>query len=367
MGAADPLGALEFLRQQSQELGLTGLKIGIITGDEVLDSLKDVDPDIVQTGEPLSKLGENVFAANVYLGHESLVEALERGADLVIGGRIADSSLFLAPLVHEFEWASDAWELLGSGTCVGHLLECGTYLTGGNYADPPYTTVEGFHRPSLPFADVARDGTAVVQKLPGSDGCLSELNCKLQLGYEINDPADHRTPDVCADFTQVQVKDTEEGVSVWGASGGPRPEQLKVLVGTTGGHLGENQVSYGGLGALARARMAEEILTERFSLLAESLPIEEWRIDLLGVNSLHGSCSRSQPDCEPYEVHVRGAARCSTRAAAEAVAAEVEYLMIWGPAGVAAGHRTRITEIASTYSTFIDRSDVRPVVTLAEI
>ena len=367
MGAADPSGAVDYLREHADACGLSGVKVALIEGDDVLDVLKQSDPILLETGKHLSDLAHRVVSANVYLGYEPILEALRADARIVVGGRIADSSLFLAPLVHEFSWSSDDWERLGAGTCVGHLLECGTYLTGGNFADPPYTQVEGFHRPSLPFADVASDGSAVVRKLPGSDGALTALNCKLQLGYEVHDPAAHRTPDVIADFSNVEVADTPGGVAVRYASGTQRPEQLKVVVGVAGGYIGENQVSYGGFGAVARARLAEAILHERFAALAEEFDIEESRVDLLGLNAMHGSASRENPDFEPYEVHVRGAARCGDRRAAEAVAAEVEYLMLFGPAGVAAGHRARINEIVSTYTAFIDRSDVTASVSVTDL
>jgi hypothetical protein len=367
MGAADPEAALQYLSEVAKDFGLVGLNVALIQGDDVLQALEKLDPILLETGKRLSALTDRIVSANAYTGCEPIVDALEAGAQLVIGGRIADSSLFLAPLVREFGWKLDDWERLGAGTCVGHLLECGTYLTGGNFADPPYTHVEGFHHPSLPLADVEDSGAAVFRKLPGSDGALNALTCKLQLGYEVHNPSAHKTPDVVADFSRVEVDEVDGGVGVRFAGGSQRPDQLKVGVGVAGGFIGENQVSYAGFGALSRAHLAEEILHERLSLLAESEKIEEWRVDLVGVNAIHGPQSKFRDESEPYEVHVRGAARCGDRHAAELVAAEVEYLMLFGPSGVAAGHRTRIAEIVSTYTAFIDRSDVTPVVSMATL
>jgi hypothetical protein len=367
MGAADPEAAVQYLSEVAVEFGLTGLNVALIQGDDVLEILRKLDPILVETGDRLSSLTDRVVSANAYIGFEPIVDALEEGAQLVIGGRIADSSLFLGPLVHEFHWKRDDWRRLGAGTCVGHLLECGTYLTGGNFADPPYTEVEGFHHPSLPLADVEEDGNAVFRKLPGSDGALTALTCKLQLGYEVHNPSAHKTPDVVADFSHVEVAEVDGGVAVRSAGGSQRPEQLKIGVGVAGGFIGENQVSYAGFGALSRARLAEDILHERLGDLAKKEKIEEWQVDLVGVNAIHGPQSKFRAESEPYEVHVRGAARCGDRRAAELVASEVEYLMLFGPSGVAAGHRSRITEIVSTYTAFIDRSDVVPVVSMKKL
>ncbi|MCU1461689.1 MAG: transporter substrate-binding protein [Acidimicrobiales bacterium] len=368
MGAADPHGALEHFQEHADAYGLRGLKVAVIDGDDVLDHLKQTDPVVMETNRRVSELANGIVSANAYIGYERIFEALADGADLVIGGRIADSSLFLAPLAYELGWAADDWDRLAAGTCVGHLLECGTYVTGGNFADPPFTTIDDFDNPSLPMADVSADGTAVLRKLPGSGGRLDTLTCKLQLAYEVHDPTQHRSPDVISNFAGIEVSDSGDGgVAIRGATGTPRPEQLKVVVGVAEGFIGENQISYAGAGALDRAMLAKGILERRIGGLASDRDIEEWRVDLLGVNALHGNRSSVSVDAPPYEVHVRGAARCGDRRAAEAVAAEVEYLMLWGPAGAAAGHRARIAQIVSAYSAFVDRDDVSTRLTMCTL
>lgn len=368
LGAADPEGATSFLQEHAAEYGLTGTKLAVIAGDDVLDHVKQADSEIAETGGRVSDFAHAVVSANAYLGYEPVAEALGEGADVVIGGRIADASLFLGPLAHEFGWSNEDWDELAAGSCIAHLLECGTYVTGGNFADPPYNVVEDFTRPSLPLSDVAADGSAVLRKLPGSGGALNSMTCKLQLGYEIHDPAHHPTPDVVADFSHVEAIDQDDGgVLLRGAAGTPRPGQLKVVIGVAEGFIGENTVSFGGLGALERATGAKEILERRVAELAEAYDIEEWRVDLLGVNALHGDRSLVSADHPPYEVHVRAAGRCTERRAAEALAHEVEYLLLFGPAGAAAAHRTRIAQIVSTYSAYVDRELVAPSFSLVTL
>lgn len=364
-GAADPLGAVDHLSSQASEVGMRGARVAVIEGDDVLDLVLRDDPVLMETGRRLSALGHRPLSANAYIGCEPLVEALAAGAEIVIGGRIADSSLFLAPMMHAFGWAADDWDLLGAGTCIGHLLECGAYVTGSNFADPPYLTVDSLEGLSMPMADVTPDGAAVMRKLAGSGGRLSSLTCKLQLGYEVHDPRAHPTPDVVADFAGVEVADVDDGVSVRGAKGASAPPQLKVVIGVAEGFLGENQVSFAGLGALDRALMTKELLEKRLANLAAAHDIEEWRVDLPGIDAIHGS--RSPAPTAPYEVHVRGAARCGSAAAAEAVAKEVEYLMLSGPSGVAAGHRAKVSPIVSAYNTLIDRNSIPLSMTLREL
>lgn len=364
MGGANPSGVVEYFQDHAREFGLGGIKVGLIEGDNVLDTVVKIDPILTETGQPLSKLKHRVVCANAYLGYEPIAEALSMNAEVVIGGRIADSSLGLAPLVYEFGWRWDDWHTLGAATAIGHLLECTKYITGAQVADPPYRVMDSWENSSMPLADVNSDGTGVIRKLPGSGGALTPMECKLVFGYEIEDPSCHPTPDVMLDLSHVRAVAVEDGVAIDGATGTIRPKQLKILVGVAEGFIAENQVSYAGLGAVERGNIAREILEKRFEVIGAKYSIEEWRIDLLGLNSVHGSKSLIDPAHPPYEVHVRAAARCSDRKAAEAFVYEVEYLMLWGPAGTCGGHKTRITPIVSTFSTYLDRSDVPTSVSL---
>ena len=205
MGAANPLAAAERVREIAQSLGLQGMRIAAVSGDDVLDVVRRGDYPLEETGEPVGTLGNQLVSANAYTGALPIVAALAGGADVVITGRAADPAMFLAPLIHEFGWSMEDWTRLGRGTVVGHLLECAGQITGGYFADPGCKDVPDLARLGFPIAEVAEDGTAVITKVPGSGGKVTAATCKEQLLYEVHDPARYYQPDVVADFSRVTV------------------------------------------------------------------------------------------------------------------------------------------------------------------
>jgi hypothetical protein len=355
-GQANPRGAGHLLASRAKRKGLEA-RVAIITGDDVRDAVEARDPIIEQTGRPLSELAGRMVSANAYTGCERIVEALAKGATVVIGGRLADPSPYVGALAHHFGWALDDWHHLGAATLVGHLLECGTHVTGGNFADPPYRIVPSFARPSHPYANVDAAGNAVIHKLPDTDGLLTVETCKVQLGYEIHDPARYLTPDVTADFSHATLREAGDGIAAAGATGTSRPEQLKVLVGVEEGFVGEGQVSFAGPGALERAKLAQAIVEERVAAIRKLHEIDEIRYDLLGVNALHGPDISPTPETEPYEVHFRMAVRTPSRVAAALIAHAVEYTQVFGPAGTA-GHRRSVKPQLTMFTCFLPREAV---------
>ena len=266
MGAANPVSAARATTAIAQQLGLRGLKIAAVTGDDVLGDLKNSDRQL-DIGCTVDGLGNRIASANAYLGGASIAQALRDGADVVITGRAADPSLFLGPLIHEFGWAMDDWPLLGRGILVGHLLECAGQVTGGYFADPGYKDVKDLARLGFPIGEVREDGDLIVTKVAGSGGRVTAATVKEQLLYEIHDPARYFQPDVVADFSRVQVEEIgEDRVHVIGASGTPKTGELKVSVGYIDSYVGEGQISYAGPGALERGRLAIEIVRERLAL-----------------------------------------------------------------------------------------------------
>jgi hypothetical protein len=298
MGAANPVAAAAVVREVARELGLAGLPVAAVTGDDVLGLVTGGGFSIDDTGESVESLGEALVSANAYIGAGPIVEALAQGARVVVTGRAADPSLFVAPIRHAFGWAADAWELVGRATAVGHLLECAGQVTGGYFADPGRTDVAGLARLGFPIAEVAIDGRAVVTKVPGSGGAVTIATCTEQLLYEIGDPAAYVTPDVVADFSNVRLaSDGVNRVRVSGATGQPAPPNLKVALGHRDGFIGEGQISYAGAGAVARARLAGAIVEERLRLIG--LRPDAIRCDLIGLDALHGGAGAA-PRPEPY-------------------------------------------------------------------
>ncbi len=353
-GAANPRAAAHRVLDIARSLGLAGTRIAVVTGDDVLALLQREVRGAEAGGDVLARLAGRVISANAYIGMAPIVEALAGGADVVITGRAADPSLFLAPLVHAFSWPSADWTLLGQGTLVGHLLECAGQVTGGYFADPGVKDVPGLARLGFPLAEVAADGSAVITKVEGSGGRVSEATCKEQLLYEIHDPARYATPDVVADFTGVTFAELgPDRVTARGAAGRTRPEQLKVAVGYRDGFVGEGQISYAGPGALARARLALEVVGER--LLLTGARCHELRFELVGVDALHGARLSVGP--EPYEVRARVAGRADTAAEAARIGREVEALYTKGPAG-GGGATQSVREVIGVATLFLPRDEV---------
>lgn len=355
MGVANPVAAAQHTIEIARELGLKGLKIAAVTGDEV-NHLIGPDTHLLEPNCKLSETGREMLAANAYLGIEAILPAIEAGADVIITGRVADPSLFLAPLAHHFGWGLDDWSILGAGTAVGHLMECGAQVTGGYFADPGHKEVPNLAYVGFPLAEVQANGSATITKLSDSGGVVSQRTVKEQLLYEVHDPAAYLTPDVTADFTGVGLADDgQDRVHVTSANGGPRPDQLKVTIAFDGGLLAEAEVSYAGAGAADRARMAGAIVSERMANLHNSNgPI---RIDLIGVSALHASAV-AYPDTA-QDVRLRCAMRASSQAEAEILLWEVEALLCCGPSA-GGGYRGHITPSVMTYSTLVDRNDVKP-------
>jgi hypothetical protein len=361
MGAANPLAAGQEVLRIARESGIQSLSVAVVLGDDVLHSVRGKNLMLMDSDQSLVSLGDSVISANAYIGASGIVDALAQGADVVITGRVADPALFLAPLIHEFGWAMDDWDLLGKGTLIGHLLECAGQITGGYFADPGYRDVPDLARLGFPLAEVSSDGSAVITKVAGSGGCVTKATCASQLLYEIENPAAYLQPDVVADFSNVTLTQLgPDRVQVNGATGRQRPDQLKVTVGHRDGFIGEGQISYAGLGAQARGQLALDVLKER---LADVQPLDS-RFELIGVNALHGPALAE--GYAPYEVRARAAMRVATRAKAELVAHEVEALYLNGPAS-GGGVTQSVREVIAAASVLIPREWVQTSVVMLEL
>jgi len=355
-GAANPVAAADAIVDIARRLQIP-VKVAAVTGDDVLDAL-DLSAPTMETNATLSSVGP-IVSANAYLGADALLPALATGADIVVTGRVADPSLFVAPLMHEYGWSQDDCDRVARGTAVGHLLECAGQLCGGYFADPGRKDIPDMAHLGFPFADVDAQGNATLGKVEGTGGRITRATATEQLLYEVTDPHGYLTPDVTADFSAVTLNETaQDRVEVRGARGRPRPAQLKVSVGYLAGHVGEGEIGYAGTTALARAHLAAQIIRER---LDGRFP--ELRVDLVGSTSLHGRALDTGE--RPYEVRLRVAARATSREDAAIVGDEVEALYTNGPAG-GGGARKYVTEQVGIVSTLIDRSRVKPQVVVRE-
>lgn len=354
MGAANPSAAKMAVAGQAEKLGLKGLKIAAVLGDDIYGNIKTyMDLPILETGRPLASLKGKILSANAYLGYGGIVEALVNEADIIITGRVADPSLFLAPMVFEFGWNMNQIEKLGIGTLVGHLLECAGQVTGGYFADPGKKEVPELWNLGFPYVQIDRSGQGYVSKLDGTGGLVTRATCTEQLLYEIHDPRHYITPDCVADFSNVEFNEIEKDkVSFTGATAKQPTDTYKVSVGYRNGYLGEGQMSYGGTNGLQRALLAKEVVQKRLARLP--FPIEELRFDLIGINAL---LDQGLPSGSPIEVRLRVAGKTGTAQQAQRLANEVETLYTNGPAG-GGGASKNVEEIISIASILVPKKDI---------
>jgi hypothetical protein len=362
MGAANPLGAAQVVADVARQLGIRGMRIAAVLGDDVLISVAGTDLPLLETDTTIASLGDSVVSANAYLGIESLLDALGLEADVVVTGRVADPSLFLAPLVHELGWSLEDWDLLGAGTAAGHLLECAGHVTGGYFADPGMKDVPGLSRLGFPFAEVSEDGSLVVTKVAGTGGLVTVATVTEQLLYEVHDPAAYVTPDVVADFSGVELASAgADRVVVSGVRGKPRPQDLKVSVGYLDGWIGTGEISYAGPNAVARGQLALDVVRERLGMIG--VEMSDARFDLLGVNAVHRGAGGTSG--EPNEMRVRIAVRTPDERSANRVGHEVTSLWLNGPAGGGGATRTATEQLAIA-SVLLPRESVTTEIVMME-
>lgn len=350
MGAANPLAAMRRTAEIARGLGLTGLTITAVTGDDVWPIITQESYTLLESGAPLSSLGSQVVSANAYLGVEGIIEALASDADIVLTGRVADPALFLAPLIFEFGWSMKDYPLLGQGTTLGHLMECAGQVSGGYFADPGLKDVPGLAELGFPIAEVSADGNFIITKLPETGGRVTPATCKEQLLYEIHDPEQYFTPDVVADFSQVTIEEIGlNRVQICGGRGKGPTGLLKVSVGYRDGFMGEGQISYGGSTAVARARLALDIVRARLENKKDSY--EDLRFDIIGINTLYGDQISTG---QPYEARIRVSGKATDPRFAAQIGREVESLYTNGPAGGGGVYKS-VQECLAVQSILIDR------------
>lgn len=352
-GAANPPAAARLIARLADRLGHPEARIAVVHGDDV-QGLDLNAQQVYEADAGLDMGADELIAANAYLSAQPIVQALKAGAQVVVTGRTGDPSLTLAPLIHHFGWALDDWQRLAVGATAGHLLECGAQITGGYFYDPGYKDVPDPANIGFPIAEVHEDGSLFITKALRTGGLVTPETVKEQLLYEIHDPSHYITPDVGLDLSQVTVKQVgPDRVQVMGMRGKPAPATVKVTVCFDGGWLGEGEISYAGHNAVARARIAADVLRQRVA--QRRLPVQ-LRIDLIGVASVHDGDTGSlwqHSAATPQDVRVRLAASAALQDDADQAAREVLALYCCGPAG-GGGVRWRTTQRIRTQSYLID-------------
>ena len=357
------------LVEVAREQGATGLRIGTVTGDDILDRLDELVASGVpfanlDDGRPFSDIRSEVLSANVYISSFPGASALQQGAHIVVSGRSTDPGLVVAPLIAEYGWAADAWDLLAAGTVAGHILECGAQCTGGNYSR--WWEVAGWDHLGYPIAEVAPDGTFVVTKHEGTGGLVTVDTIAEQLVYEMGDPSRYITPDCVADFTSIKLaQDGKDRVRVFGIGGAPATDTFKVSISYLAGYKAVGQLTVSGPDAKAKAEICAEAIWGR--LKRAGVTFEQTLTELVGVDACHGPITSGT--AVPGEIVLRVAVRDRQRAKVDRFGKELAPLVTSGPPGVTgfAGGRPKATEVLGYWPTLIPKSLVKPKVVVEEV
>jgi hypothetical protein len=366
-GGVNPIACARAVRTVLDKHGASGVKIGVVLGDDLLpriDELVGAGHALasMDTGEPLASVRDRVLSANAYLGSTPIVEALHRGAGIVITGRSTDTALTMAPLRFEFGWRESDWDKLASGIIAGHIIECGAQCSGGNCLYD-WRSIPNLADVGYPIVEGRADGSFVVTKHPGTGGCVSVPSVTEQLVYEMGDPRSYITPDVIADFTTIQLQqDGVNRVKVFGIHGRPATDKLKVSIAYRSGFKAVGSLVYSWPDALEKAQAADDILRSRLERLG--LTFEQILTEYVGVSATHGPLTPAARDVP--EVQLRVGVRSDDRAKVERFTREIAPLVLNGPPSVTgfAGGRPKVEEIVAYWPALIDKSVVRPTVEL---
>jgi len=370
-GGVNVSGCAEAIRETAREQGLAGkVKIGVVTGDDILGRLEEfaetgVDIKNMETGEPLSAIRDKVQSANVYLGAIGLVEALSKGAQIIVGGRLTDTGLTLAPLMHEFGWTFDDWNRLSAGTIAGHIIECGAQSSGGN-CQYEWDKIPDMANVGFPIVEASPDGEFVITKHEGTGGRVNVQSVKEQLLYEMGDPKAYITPDVVADFSSIHLApDGENRVKVFGITGNPNTEFYKVSIAYSAGWKAVGTLVYAWPDAYEKAKAADIILRERLERLG--LKFELILTEFVGINATHGHLAGEPPKDIP-ETQLRFGVRGQSKADVERFTKELAPLILTGPPAVTgfAGGRPKVEEIMAYFPALIPKDLIETKVEIIE-
>ncbi|HSV32640.1 MAG TPA: acyclic terpene utilization AtuA family protein [Pyrinomonadaceae bacterium] len=371
-GGVNVGGCAAAVRDVARELGLSGrMKIGIVTGDDILDRVDDflargIELRNMDTGEPLVMVRDRIQSANAYLGAAPIVAALNEGARVVITGRATDTGLTLAPMIHEFGWALDDWDKLAAGTIAGHIIECGAQCSGGN-CQFEWQNIPDLANVGFPIAEASADGTFIITKHDGTGGRVNVPSVKEQLVYEMGDPCEYITPDCVADFTTIQLADNgKDRVRVFAIKGRPATDSLKVSISYSAGYKAVGTLVYAWPNAYDKAKAADKILRARLERLG--LRFDQMLTEFVGVNATHGPLA-GEPSADLAEVQLRVGVRGSDRQAIEKFTKEIAPLILTGPPAVTgfAGGRPKVEEIVAYWPALIPKREITAHVKTIEV
>lgn len=371
-GGVNPVSCANAVLEVAKSLGIKNLKIGVVLGDNIKDQLDELIPsgatlNNMETGESIELVKDKILSANVYFGAFPIVEALEKGADIVITGRTTDTGLTLAPMIYEFGWNAQDYNLLSAGTVAGHILECGAQSSGGNFLGD-WQSIPNMAEIGFPIAEAYPNGEVIITKHSNTGGRVSFETVAEQLLYEIGDPKSYITPDCIADFTSIKLEDLgNDRVKMYGVTGFKETEFYKVSCSYSDGFSAISTLTYSWPQALTKAKAADEILRKRLANL--NLQFDEIRTEFVGYNSTHGPLAKELNEDDINEIVLRIGVRSHDYYSVERFGKEIAPLILTGPPSVTgfAGGRPKPSEVVAYWPALIPKKMVQPLVEIMEL
>jgi hypothetical protein len=371
-GGVNPQACADACLQVAKELGINNLKIGIVLGDDIKDRMDDIigrgcELKNMDTSEPIKFVKDKLLSANVYFGAFPIVEALKKGADIVITGRTTDTGLTLAPMIYEFGWEENQFDLLSAGTVAGHILECGAQASGGNFLGD-WKSIKNFAEIGFPIAEAYPNGEVIITKHDNTGGKVSFETVAEQLVYEIGNPTEYITPDCVADFTSIKLKDVGKNrVKVFDVKGTKATEFYKVSCSYADGFSAVGTLTYSWPDALSKAKAADKILRQRMENL--NLKFDEIRTEFVGYNACHETLAPEIAEDKINEIMLRIAVRSHDYNSVERFGKEIAPLILTGPPAVTgfAGGRPKPSEVVAYWPALIPKTLVTPKIEIMEL
>ena len=362
-GGVNPVACARAVLEVARKAGAAGkVKVGVVTGDDLLPRLDELlesghSLSHMETGDSLRTVRDRVLSANAYIGSTPIVEALVKGANVVVTGRSTDTALTMAPLRYEFGWGATDWDCLAAGIIAGHIIECGAQCSGGNCLHD-WRTIPDLANIGYPIVEARADGTFSIVKHPNTGGRISVPSVTEQCVYEMGDPHSYITPDVVADFTTIHLaEDGPDRVRVHGIKGRPATDKLKVSIAYRAGFKAVGTLVYGWPDAMEKAQLADRVLRQRLDRMG--LTFDKLLTEFVGVSSTHGPLTPAAADVQ--EVQLRVGVRSPDRTVVERFTREVAPLVLNGPPSVTgfAGGRPKVEEIVAYWPALVDKTVVQ--------
>ncbi|MEJ2493883.1 MAG: DUF1446 domain-containing protein [Ignavibacteriaceae bacterium] len=371
-GGVNPVACADAILETALQMDIKKLDIAVVLGDNIIDCLEDIiskgcELNNMETGESIVTYKSKMLSANVYFGALPIVEALNKGADIVITGRTTDTGLTLAPMIYEFGWDKSNYDLMAAGTVAGHILECGAQSTGGNFLGD-WESIENFTEIGFPIAEAYPNGVVIITKHENTGGKVSFDTIAEQLVYEIGDPKDYITPDCVADFTSIKLEDLgNDRVKVFNVKGQPETEFYKVSCSYHDGYSAAGNLTYSWPQALTKAKKADRILRKRLKNIG--LEFDEIRTEFIGYNATHETLAEQNDEDKINEIVLRVSVKSKDRETVNRFGQEIAPLILTGPPSVTgfAGGRPKPKDVIAYWPALIPKNLVKPIVKILEL